>query len=815
MKTRFLLFVLGILTYSGFFTQFTISGSVSSSGGEPLVGATVQIKDSYAGATADHMGIFSLKDLPNGSYTLIARYIGFEKQEKIITISDSDEEAVFELQEAEVILDEFSAIAIKAKETTPTTFSNISKADIRKANFAQDLPYLLDQTPSTVVTSDAGAGVGYTGVRIRGVDPTRTNVTVNGIPLNDPESHGVWWVNMPDFASSVDGMQIQRGVGTSTNGAAAFGASINIQTNAVSEKPYAVLDNSFGSFNTMRNTVKVGTGLIDGKFTFDGRLSRIVSEGYVDRASSNLKSFYLSGAWVGKKSSLRANVFSGKERTYQAWWGTHESIIDGDEDAINAFADRNWLSDDERERMLNAGRTYNYYTYENEVDDYQQDHYQLHFTHRFSKKLNVNLSGHYTYGTGYYEQYLQGEDLATYGLDFIELTSDTITTSNIIRQLWLENHFYGAVYSINYSHKGLSLTLGGAGNFYDGDHFGKVIWAEYASNGELGDRYYNNNATKLDVNSYLKANWTKGKLTIFADAQVRNIQYEFLGLNDLGNNEIEGNQQVDYTFFNPKVGASYEVGKGIAYASFAIANREPVRNDFVESTPSSYPTPETLMDLEAGYRYGSKRLSANANVYHMNYKNQLILTGEINDVGAYNRTNVDKSYRAGLELEVGYQAHKTLNIGVNATLSQNKIPIFTEYIDDYDNGGQIEIVHENVDLGFSPNVILGGSVNYEPKKGLIFSILPKYVGKQYLDNTQDENRVMDAYFVTHLRASYSLKNIIGKELSIALQVNNVTNTLYENNGYTYSYYLGGETITENFYYPQAGRNFLTSLYLKF
>ncbi|CAG5085400.1 TonB-dependent receptor [Parvicella tangerina] len=815
MKTRFLFIVLGILSYSNFISQFNISGKVTSENGEPLVGATIQFKDAYTGSITDDQGNYIIKNVSNGAYTLIVRYIGFYSIEKTIEVAGNDQELSFELKEAEVILDQFSAIAIKAQETTPTTYSNITKADIRKANFAQDLPYLLDQTPSTVVTSDAGAGVGYTGVRIRGVDPTRTNVTVNGIPLNDPESHGVWWVNMPDFASSVDGMQVQRGVGTSTNGAAAFGASINIQTNEINEEPYAILDNAFGSFNTMRNTVKVGTGLIDGKFSFDGRLSRITSDGYVDRASSNLKSFYLSGAWLGKKSSLRANVFSGKERTYQAWWGTHESIIEGDEDAINAFADRNWLSDEERERMLTSGRTYNYYTYENEVDNYQQDHYQLHFTHKFNKKLNINLSGHYTYGAGYYEQYLKNEDLATYGLDYIELSSDTITNSNIIRQLWLENQFYGGVYSINFNHKGLKLTLGGAGNFYDGDHFGKVIWAEYASNGELGDHYYDNNATKLDINSYLKGTWTKGKLTLFGDLQVRNIQYEFLGLNDLGTNEVEGKQQVDYTFFNPKAGISYEAGKGIAYASFAVANREPVRNDFVQATPSSYPQPETLMDLEAGYRYRSKRLSANVNVYHMNYKNQLILTGEINNVGAYNRTNVDKSYRAGVEMEIGYQLLKNLNIGFNGTFSQNKIPTFIEYIDDYDNGGQIEIVHENVDLGFSPNVIVGGSINYQPLKGLTLSLLPKYVGKQYLDNTQNENRVMDAYFVTHFRASYSLKNIIGKELSIAFQLNNITNTLYENNGYTYSYYAGGETITENFYYPQAGRNFLTSLYLKF
>lgn len=815
MKTRFLFIVLGILFYSNFFSQFNITGIVLDTEGEPVVGAAVHIKGTYTGSVTDDQGMFRILNLKEGDYILVCSYIGYETFEKELKYEGSDIIEKIELKESDLVLDQFNAIAIKAKETTPTTYSNISKADIKKANFAQDLPYMLAQTPNTVVTSDAGAGVGYTGVRIRGVDPTRTNVTVNGIPLNDPESHGVWWVNMPDFVSSVNSMQIQRGVGTSTNGSAAFGASINIQTNEIEEKPYAIVDNSFGSFNTMRNTVKVGTGLLDGKFVFDGRLSRVSSDGYIDRASSNLKSFYLSGAWLGKKSSLRLNVFSGKEKTYQAWWGTHESRINGNVDEMNAFADRNWLTDAQRENLLNSGRTYNYYTYDDETDNYQQDHYQLHFTHRFNNKWNANISGHYTYGAGYYEQYRTDDDLATYGLDYINLTADTIRTSNVIRQLWLENQFYGGVYSINYDNNGLKLTLGGAGNFYDGDHYGKVIWAQYASNGELGDKYYDNNATKLDLNSYLKASWTKGKLTAFGDVQVRNIQYQFVGLNDFGTNNAEGVQNVEYTFLNPKFGASYELGKGIAYASYAIANREPVRSDFVQATPSTYPKPETLMDLEAGYRYRSKNLTANVNIYHMNYKNQLILTGEINQVGAYNRTNVSKSYRAGFELELGYQLLKNLNLSMNGTFSQNKIPTFNEYIDDYDNGGQIEIVHKNVDLGFSPNLIAGGSINYEPIKDLTISLLPKYVSKQYLDNTQDETRKMNAYFVTHFRTSYSLKDIIGKELSISIQVNNLTNTLFENNGYTYSYYYGGQTVTENFYYPQAGRNFMASIFLKF
>lgn len=698
----------------------------------------------------------------------------------------------------------------------PTTYKTLQTKEIEKLNYGQDLPYLLQMTPSTVVTSDAGAGVGYTGIRIRGVDPTRTNVTLNGIPLNDPESHGVFWVNLPDFSSSADQIQVQRGVGTSSNGVAAFGASININTNKIERDPYAHIDNSFGSFNTLRNTVKAGTGLINGKFLMDARLSRITSDGYIDRASSNLKSFYLSGAWMGKKSQLRANIFSGTERTYQAWYGTPEAIIKGNEADIIAYADRNYIYGEDRENLLNSGRTYNFYRYENEVDNYQQDHYQLLFSHKFTNYLKLKLAGHYTHGRGYYEQFREGDDFSTYGFDPVILGGDTVTSTDVIRRRWLDNHFYGGIFTLSYEKDKLSLVWGGGMNQYLGKHYGEVIWAEFASNSSIGDRYYENDATKTDVSSYLKATYKLKKATLYGDVQFRHIDYAFLGVDDIQGAIQEVDQNVQYNFVNPKAGFMYDFNrKNNAYISVAVAHREPVRDDFRENTPENRPDPEQLINTEIGYRYNASRLLVKANAYHMYYNNQLILTGQINDVGGYTRTNVDQSYRLGLELEAGYKINKQLSVTGNLSLSQNKIAEFNEYIDNYDIGGQDTIVHTNTDLAFSPNVIGSAGISYEPVKGLEINLLGKYVGSQFLDNTSTETRKIDSYFISNLQLSYTITNTIFEEIRIGLAVNNLFNKLYQNNGYTWGYIYGGERTVENFYYPQAGRNFLTRLTIKF
>jgi len=817
MKTRLFAMIWAITSMVPIsFSQYSISGTIKSETGESLPGVTVRIADSFLGTYTDKNGDYILSGLKPGAYALVFSHIGYATLPHSVNIIGEDATVSLFLTKDNHVYKEVLVTAISANRKTPTTFTNLKNRQIIKANYGQDMPYLFDNTPSTVVTSDGGAGVGYTGIRIRGVDPTRTNVTINGIPLNDSESHGVYWVNMPDFASSTDQVQIQRGVGTSSNGAAAFGATINIKTNKVNRKPYAVVDNMYGSFATLRNTIKAGTGLIDDKFTVDFRVSNIQSKGYIHRASSNLKSFYVSGAWLGKKTVLRTNVFLGREKTYQAWYGTPESVMNGNQDSIIAYADRNWIFGEDRDNLLNSGRTYNYYTYENEVDNYGQDHYQLHFMHSFNSNLNLSIAGHYTRGKGYYEQFKANEDFSTYGFDPIVFTNDTVTTTDLIRRRWLDNHFYGGVFALDYDNKnGLELTFGGSANAYQGGHYGEVVWSEFASQSAIRDRYYDNDGYKVEMMSYLKGTYDIGKLTMYADVQYRHLDYEFVGLDEEAGVVQSIDDKVSYDFVNPKIGLMYDFNdRHNVYASFAMANREPVRSDFIETTSTSRPNHEQLQDIELGYRLWMKKVFFNATYYFMNYKDQLILTGQINDVGAYTRTNVSKSYRSGLELDGGVLITKKISMTANLTLSQNKIPNFIEYVDDYDNGGQLEYIHSNSDLAFSPNIISAIGLSVEPIKDLFFTITSKYVGQQFLDNTSNDNRKIDAYFKTNLRADYTIRNKVFKEINLGFAVNNLFNKLYANNGYTWGYFAGGQEIHENFYYPQAGINFMTRLTLK-
>jgi iron complex outermembrane receptor protein len=825
MKTRLVSMICGLLFIPlATFSQTKLEGRVTDETGQPVIGAKIEVQESFLRTIADEEGYYKLTKLQVGPIRIKVSSMGLEAVEKEVIIGGGGNKMDFTLRAAPQEIMEM-VVYQPVNFKTPTTYTELKTEDIEKSNFGQDLPMLLRFTPSAVVTSDAGAGVGYTGIRIRGVDPTRTNVTVNGIPLNDSESHGVFWVNMPDFSSSADGIQIQRGVGTSANGASAFGASINVNTNKTNKKAYGVIDNGFGSFNTWRHTVKAGTGLINDKFTVDARLSKIASDGYIDRATSDLKSFYLAASWLGKKSTLTANIFSGQERTYQAWNGVPESAVNGDQNEIQAYADRNGVSDADLESLKSSGRRYNAYTYENEVDNYQQDHYQLHFSHFLSDKLTLKVKGHYTRGRGYFEQFRADDSLSTYGLDPIIVAVsapplfllDTVTTGDFIRRRWLDNHFYGGIYALNYKNKGFDITLGGGANQYLGAHFGEVIWAEYASNGEIRDNYYDNDGVKSEIQSYLKGTYKRNKFTYYADFQFRYINYQYLGIDEV-NGELEDiTQSATYNFFNPKAGVMYDFNnRNNVYASVAIANREPVRSDFRENTAENRPEHEQLLNVEAGYRYKGRKLMANVNGYFMNYKNQLVLTGQLNDVGGSTRTNVDKSYRAGAEVEVGYMILKNLSVTGNATYSQNKIKSFTEYDVNYDfwPATIVETDHTNTDLAFSPNLVAALSLNYEPIAGLVVGVSSKYVSDQYLDNTSSESRKIDQYYFTNFQVSYTLKEVLFREITLGVQVNNAFNHLYENNGYTFGFISGGERITENFYYPQAGTNIMTRLTIK-
>jgi iron complex outermembrane receptor protein len=820
MKTRLVSMICGMfLVPLVTFAQNNIKGVVKDDSGQPLPGVKIEVENTYFRTYTDPDGMYQFTKVKPGEYLINFELAGFETVTKTVTVESSDVELSVQMEINAQDIEEIIVSHVKADERTPTTYSDLNSEEVEERNFGQDIPYLLRMTPSTVVSSDAGAGVGYTGIRIRGVDPTRTNVTVNGIPLNDSESHGVFWVNMPDFASSVENIQVQRGVGTSTNGASAFGATININTHQVNKEAYGTLDNAFGSFNTMRNTVSAGTGLLNEKFTVDTRLSRISSDGYIDRASSNLRSFYMSGAYLGEKTQVRANIFSGREKTYQAWYGTPESVILGDADSIQAYIDRNGIGAEDAENLLESGRTYNYYTYDNEVDNYGQDHYQLHLNHSFSRNLKLNAAGHYTRGAGYYEQYRVDDDFATYGFTPVVFTNDTVTTTDLIRRRWLDNHFYGGLFALNFKKNKLDLTFGGGGNQYLGDHYGEVIWAEFASDSEIRDRYYDNSSDKTEFHSYLKGTFKKNRATFYLDFQYRHIDYTFLGVDEVSGQLTDIEQNAVYDFFNPKAGFMVDINhKNNVYFSMAAANREPVRRDFRESTPANRPEHETLMDIELGYRYKGYRLFANVNAYYMDYQNQLILTGQINDVGGYTRTNVDHSYRSGLELEAGYMILENFSVTANLTLSQNKITEFTEFVDSYDAFfnylGQDSIQHENTDLAFSPNIIAAGGFNYEPVKGLEIGLVGKYVGQQFLDNTSADYRSLDPYFISNATLSYTLKDVIFKEIRISLLVNNLFDEMYENNGYTWGYKYDGDRTSENFYYPQAGRNFLTRLTIK-
>lgn len=717
-------------------------------------------------------------------------------------------------------LNEVLLSATRAKDKTPVAFTTITKKELESVNLGQDLPILLDIMPSVVTTSDAGAGVGYTGIRVRGSDATRVNVTINGIPYNDAESQGTFWVNMPDFVSSVEDIQLQRGVGTSTNGSGAFGASLNLKTLEPSKKGYATTTHSVGSFGTRKHNVSFGSGLHN-NFYAEGRLSKIVSDGYIDRASSDLSSYYTEVGYLTEKTAIKAIVFGGKEITYQSWYGTPEAVVDGDLEGIQAFIDRNFLSEAEAENLLNSGRTYNFYTYDNEVDNYEQTHHQFHISHKFNNYFSANISANYTHGEGYFEQYKNGEEVG----DYFPENPDPDAEGDVIRRRWLDNDFWAFVYSLNYRKNKLNMYLGGGYNNYSGDHFGEVIWDSFPVAIPIRSTYYNSVGEKQDFNTYFKLEYNVNRnWFVFADVQYRNVNYKSFGTSsDLLTIDVDES----YNFFNPKVGVTYTIDNyNSVYGSLAVANREPNRDDLTKNP--MLPNPERLLDYEFGYKLKTPTYYVFANFYYMQYKDQLVLTGDLDDVGDAIRQNVDNSYRTGIELQAGYKFSEKFRVDANATFSSNKIKEFDFVVYDtqYDPNTFETVSYEPVittfedtDISFSPNLIAGGTVSYAPVKNLRLGLISKYVGKQYLDNTSSESKSMDAYFVNNFNASYKWNPKWVKEITFNLLVNNIFNRKYVSNGYTYSYYYrpqgsNDDAITENFYYPQATTNFLLGITVK-
>ena len=792
-------------------SQNTIKGKViNSQTDEPLVGATIFLKNTFYATSSNIKGEFTL-EVGNKKSSIICSFIGFESD----TVEFSND-IEFKLTPKAFQNDLVLIEATRVSDNAPATKTNVNKEDIEELNLGQDIPYLLMRTPSLISTSDAGTGIGNTGFRIRGSDASRINVTVNGIPLNDAESHGVFWVNMPDFASNLENIQIQRGLGTSTNGAGAFGATVNLQTNALNEKAYGEVNNSFGSFNSRKHTVQFGTGLINNHFAFEGRLSNIQSDGYIDRARADLNSYFASGAYYGEKTIVKAIIFGGNEVTYQSWYGTPESRFKGNVKEMNDYADRNFLNDRDRENLLNSGRTYNFYLYDNQVDNYSQDHYQLHISHQFSEKLTSNLAFHYTIGEGYFEEFREGDALSNYKLDNVQIGNETITNTDLVRRRWLDNDFYGFTFSNIYDlNDKLNIVLGGGLNRYVGDHFGEVIWAKYASNGFLNEQYYFNKGDKIDGNIYLKANYELSeKASFLVDLQIRAIDYSAEGDdNDLRTIDIEE----DFRFFNPKIGFNYQFNEGLRSYIFAgIGHREPNRADFVDGIDFLPPTYEVLRNVELGIERTAEKYLLALNLFLMDYDNQLVNTGQLNDVGSPIRQNVDRSYRKGIEFQSAYRFSKKLELHLTATFSQNKILSFTEQVYDYTLNDVFiwEIDRGTTNISFSPEIIANAEVIYRPVQNLEMAIMPRYVGKQFLDNTSSRGRMIEDYLVTDFRMAWRIPVEGMKNVSFNLLISNVFSKNYASNGYTFNYVVG-QQIVENFYYPQAFRNYLIGLNLKF
>ncbi|WP_339614025.1 TonB-dependent receptor [uncultured Winogradskyella sp.] len=696
-------------------------------------------------------------------------------------------------------LDEVLVKAVRVDAKSPITHSNITKEELAKRNLGQDIPMLLNFLPSVVTTSDAGAGVGYTGIRVRGVSAQSTNLTINGIPFNDSESLGTFWVNLGDFASSVESLQLQRGVGTSTNGSGAFGASINILTDAVSKEASGEISNSFGSFNTRKHTVKFSTGLMNDHFEIAGRLSNISSDGYIDRASADLKSYFLQGSYVDDNTLIKAITFGGSEVTYQAWYGINADQLAAD----RTFNTSGEYTDDNGVTQF----------YDNEVDNYNQDHYQLHWNQRYNNNWSTNIGLNYTYGRGYFEQFREDDDFSTYGFEELTVNGETVNTTDLVRRRWLDNDFYVFNASANYKDNTIDMVFGGSFSHYDGDHFGEVIWAEFASQSDIRDRYYEGNGKKNDLSLFSKANYLlNDKIQLYGDLQVRNVNYETSGIaSNLATFTVDEN----YTFFNPKAGITYEFNtNNDLYFSYARANREPTRDDFENNENVK---PEQLNDFELGWRHKKGNFSFNANGYLMMYNEQLVLTGQINDVGAPIRNNSGESYRLGLELEAVIPIIPQITLQPNLALSANRNRETVVSL----NGELVNL--GATDIAFSPNMVAANAIVYQPIKNLQMSLLSKFVGEQFMSNTENAESKLDSFFVNDFNIIYTIETKgVFKSIVLTGLINNILNEKYVANGFFGSFDFEDNTsptgVGTGFFsgfYPQATTNFLVGVTLNF
>lgn len=801
-----LFLIVGLVFFSiQMFSQNNLSGVVTNPEGETLAGASILLKPGNRGTVANQDGEFSFRNISKKKVELTVSFLGFEHRKQSIDLSETSYIEVTMTPRSH-LTEEVVVTAYRAGNKTPVAHSDLGREELQKAGAGNDIPSLLKLTPSLITTSESGTGLGYTAFRIRGTDPTRINVTMNGVPVNDAESQGVFWANMPDFAKSVENVQIQRGVGTSTQGSAAFGASVNFQTTTSEPQSYAELASAAGSFNTLKNSLRMGTGMINDKFSFEGRYSRLKSDGYIQNAFSDHQSLYFSGTMHLDHSFLKMIVLHGDQQTGISWWGVPQELL-------------------ETNRKYNPAGVYtdefgNEQYYEDQTDNYKQTHTQLFYSVAPSDRLYFTAALHYTRGDGYYEQYKEDEALAGYALPNIIIGDAVIDTTDLIRRKWMGNDFYGATLSGNASlMPGLEFTFGGGWNQYDGNHFGRLIWMRDAGNTEKGHEWYYNNGLKTDHNLFAKINWqVSPAIRAFADLQYRGIKYDMTGEDD---DLISLAQEHDFSFINPKAGLYFTPDeKNSLYLFAGISNREPTRTNFKDARndPAATPKAEQLMDFELGHTFQSEIFSSGVNFYYMNYKDQLIPTGEKSSVGYDIMTNVENSYRAGVELMATVKPASWLNWDVNLTLSRNIIEDYMETATNYDENWAEETTTKNLgdtQIAYSPSVTGSSRLSVEALKNFKISLSSKFVGEQYFDNTESEARKLDAYFVNDLQFGWSLFPKSFKQMDLQLTIHNVLDHEYESNAYGGNWYEQGDEKTWAYYYPMAGRYFMGQVVIKF
>lgn len=786
--------------YRGF-----IKGSVRDTGGYPLAGASVVIEGTGTGVATDNDGNYMLRGLRDGSYSLRITFTGYEPFDTTVLLNGTAvADAV--MREALYVTEGVIVRSSRAGSRTPMAHTTLEASELRKNDMTRDMPFLLSLTPSVVETSDAGNGIGYTSLRIRGTDASRINVTLDGIPLNDSESQLVFWVDLPDLASSTGSIQVQRGVGTSTNGAGAFGASVNISTMTPPDEPGAAAELAAGSFSTFRAAAKAWTGVLGERFNMMVRASQISSDGYIDKSASDISSAMITGIWSAPSDRLRFNFITGNERTGISWWGVPEE-------------------------MLSVNRRYNpagEYTdsngdlqyYDDETDNYKQNHYHLLYTHLFSSKVSLNAALHLTTGTGYYEEQKSDRDPAEYGLDGLTDNGVEVTETDLVQRKWLDNNFYGAVWSLVRPGAVAEWTLGGAVSRYDGDHFGNIIWMEYPGSVTPGYEWYRNNGLKDEFNVYGKINARiTGSISGFADLQYRQIGYRFDGPDD-DMKDLTASHM--FRFVNPKTGLFWSDGSGSdAFLSVSVAHREPSRSDFKEAAgdDDATPRPERLTDLEGGYSFRNGQVALGINLYYMHYSDQLVPTGQISNTGYPVMTNVPESFRTGMELSGSYSPATVVSLKANLTLSRSRIKDFRNYYFNYNTSDWSEDYLwsdlGDVDIAYSPRITGSAEIELNPHKNLGLRLTGKYVGKQYFDNTMSEERTINPYFVSNISAGYEIHLKGVEELMLRLTVNNLFNTMYENNAYGGMWTEDGDEKTWAYFFPQAGVNFTAGVSVTF